>query len=130
MPKSQTTNNPKKKGKKKKGKESQVPHFLIKGLREDAVKICITQNKQTLYIGEYDRKGIAHGKGVFTMEDGNFYAGECKNGISHGQGKMTYGNGDKYEGGWENGRRHGWGKMKFADGAVYEGEWKESRCCG
>ena len=47
------------------------------------------------YEGEFNSKGVRHGKGVYTTNDGNVYVGEYKDGTRHGKGTYTMHNGSR-----------------------------------
>ena len=44
-----------------------------------------------------------HGKGNFTLENGDKYVGKWKNDLFHGKGTYTYSDGTIKKGLWENG---------------------------
>jgi hypothetical protein len=48
------------------------------------------------YEGQFNSKGVRHGKGVYTTNDGNVYVGEYKDGSRHGKGTYTMHNGSRY----------------------------------
>lgn len=48
------------------------------------------------YEGQFNAKGVRHGKGVYTTNDGNVYVGEYKDGSRHGKGTYTMHNGSRY----------------------------------
>ena len=77
-----------------------------------------------VYVGEV-KNGIEHGKGTFTLDDGEKYDGEWIQGRRSGRGTMTFSNGDKYEGEYKDGKRDGRGTYTYPDGSKYEGEWKD-----
>ncbi|MEO6758305.1 MAG: caspase family protein, partial [Saprospiraceae bacterium] len=101
------------------------------------------------YSGQFV-KGLRHGKGKMTLQNGNVYEGQFSNGHIQGQGNMTYTNGDRYVGSWMNDQPNGEGKyffktreryegqmvngefdgsgtMFYTDGAFYIGGWKDNR---
>lgn len=71
---------------------------LISGTRRDASGI---------YIGQMDRRGMAHG-----------------------HGRYIYANGDTYEGRWQNDRRDGFGFLLSAHHHIKAGEWKRDKYYG
>ena len=44
----------------------------------------------SVYKGEVNKKGLAHGKGTYTFKDGSEYVGEFKNDEYHGKGSFTF----------------------------------------
>ena len=59
----------------------------------------------------------------FTMEQGT-YQGHRSRGVPHGKGVMSYNNGDQYVGSYVKGKRQGNGIYTYVTGEYYDGEWK------
>lgn len=72
--------------------------------------------------GKLNKKGEAHGYGVFKFESGAVYEGNLKDGECHGKGKISN-NGAAYEGDWKDGEWHGKGKVVSSTGHIYEGDF-------
>jgi len=81
--------------------------------------------KNPVYVGEI-RKGVPHGKGTFTLSNGEKYVGEWQDGLMHGQGTHTLPDGAKYVGEWQDNKQHGQGTLTFPDGGKYVGEFKDN----
>ena len=81
-----------------------------------------------IYVGEVNKSGKPHGKGICTYPDGSVYEGAFDNGYRRGEGIYTKTDGSVYEGAWDNGHRHGRGKYTTADGRVIEGDWVWNVC--
>ncbi len=77
--------------------------------------------------GEYEGKcknGYAHGLGKATGQD--TYQGWFHRGLPHGEGKYTWENGNYYEGTWQRGLKHGRGKLfDTNDESTISGIWKK-----
>ena len=54
------------------------------------------------------------------------YAGETYKGIPHGVGKMTWNDGDVYKGDFVNGVRHGLGEFTYADKTKLTGQFENN----
>lgn len=78
------------------------------------------------------KKGVANGKGTATGAD--TYIGEFKKGLPHGFGKYTWENGDVYEGEWTKGQMDGKGKMAYASpdvtNKIVSGYWSKGDYIG
>jgi len=85
--------------------------------------------------GQYEgdcKKGLANGEGTAKGKD--TYTGEFNKGLPHGSGKYTWQNGDIYEGEFKKGLKDGEGKLlvKLPDGEFKEqtGFWKDDEYIG
>jgi len=79
------------------------------------------------YTGDMVR-GVFHGTGTLTYNNGGWYTGSWNNGAwsGKGSGKTVFDDGGVYEGDYLNGNRHGTGTYTYPDGAVYTGGWSEN----
>ena len=95
----------------------------------------------------YMVRGVPHGEGVCTWDNGMVYTGTWENGLMSGYGELVGNNGYSYKGQWKDnqyngtgtlvytggketytgefldGLRHGKGVHCFSNGDVYDGEW-------
>ena len=78
----------------------------------------------SLYWGEMNKDGLAHGQGVRTLVDGTRLEGTFRNGWLHGQGTMTLPSGARYEGEFANNLPHGQGAFTLPDGSRLAGEFR------
>lgn len=76
-----------------------------------------------IHLGNF-KKGLMHGKGVYSWPDGKKYDGEFFNDKKHGQGSFEWENGDKYTGQWKDGKMNGEGKIKIG-GKTSKGYWED-----
>jgi len=79
---------------------------------------------ESLYTGQWNKKGHKHGRGICTYSDGSKYEGYHKNDEKNGKGRLIYNNGDVYEGNWVNDKCEGYGIHTYSYGSQYKGEWK------
>ena len=74
--------------------------------------------------------GTASGRGKLVWR-GSFgedtYEGDYVNGKAHGRGVYTWDDGSRYEGEWRRGQPHGFGELNWASGRIDSGAW--SRGC-
>lgn len=80
-----------------------------------------------IYVGEWTKEGLRHGKGLQIWKDGSKYEGYWKNDMANGKGRLIHSDGDVYEGEWYNDKAHGKGIYIHMDGAKYNGDWKEDK---
>ena len=73
------------------------------------------------------RKGLAHGQGTFTYNDGKEYTGGWNAGSTSGPGVLTRLDGSSSKGIWKKGKLHGQATVITANGARLVGEWREGR---
>ena len=81
--------------------------------------------------GKYEggcKKNWAEGQGKSIGTD--TYEGEFKKGLPHGKGVYTYANGDVFDGKFTKGRMHGEGKLTLADGEEKTGFWEHNEYIG
>ncbi|MDG2107395.1 MAG: DUF4352 domain-containing protein [Woeseiaceae bacterium] len=78
------------------------------------------------YIGE-KYNGYPHGKGTYTLPNGDQYIGNFHRGKSNGFGTYTWASGDKYVGGWWEGFKSFRGTYTWASGNKYKGQWRYSQ---
>lgn len=71
-------------------------------------------------------RGLKHGEGMYTWQDGTVYTGWWDKDQEHGYGEKRYANGDVYRGEWKNGLFDGRGTYSWKDGSMYEGQWQDS----
>lgn len=57
------------------------------------------------------------------LENGTYF-GQLKKGLPHGYGKISYNNGDHYEGTFSKGKKDGQGLFTWKYGKTYEGQFK------
>lgn len=70
-------------------------------------------------------KGLKHGRGLYTWQDGTVYLGNWSNDLEHGYGEKLFANGDVYRGNWKNGSFHAHGTYIWKSGQIYEGQWED-----
>jgi len=70
-------------------------------------------------------KGLKHGRGIYTWQDGTVYIGYWNNDLEHGYGEKLYANGDVYRGYWKYGAFDAQGTYIWKNGQMYEGKWKD-----
>jgi len=70
-------------------------------------------------------KGLKHGQGIYTWQDGTVYLGNWHNDLEHGYGEKLFANGDVYRGYWKNGAFDAQGSYTWKDGEIYEGQWQD-----
>ena len=58
----------------------------------------------SVYKGEVNKKGLAHGKGTYTFQDGSEYVGEYKEDNYHGKGTFTRSDGEELSGNFKDGQ--------------------------
>lgn len=80
-----------------------------------------------IYVGEWTKEGLRHGKGLQIWKDGSKYEGYWKSDMANGKGRLIHSDGDVYEGEWLNDKAHGKGTYIHMDGAKYTGEWREDK---
>jgi ankyrin repeat protein len=83
----------------------------------------------SMYEGDY-HNDERHGKGKYTLANGDMYEGDYQDDKMHGKGKYTLANGDVYEGDFQDDEMHGKGKYTFADGSVYQGDFQDGNMHG
>lgn len=81
----------------------------------------------SVYVGEWNNKGLQHGKGIMYYIDGGICEGYWKDGKLHGGGRRISPNGDVYSGNWINGKMHGQGVMEYAGKSTYTGTWMDNK---
>jgi hypothetical protein len=74
------------------------------------------------YEGDLNSKGLKHGTGILTWDDGDQYVGKFENDEKL-NGIFTWKNGDQYSGEFKNNLMHGKGTYICQDGRKYVGEW-------
>lgn len=77
-----------------------------------------------VYDGELDARGLRHGKGEITCEDGEVYNGEWKQDVRDGQGACRMSNGAVYEGQFKRNKREGHGTYYCTNGDKYVGGYR------
>ena len=82
------------------------------------------------YEGQVNQYGQRHGKGVFSLSNGERYVGEFSEGKKHGKGVVSYSDGERYVGEFSEGRYHGHGICTDADGYVQSGKWENDNFLG
>lgn len=80
-----------------------------------------------IYVGEWTKDGLRHGRGLQIWKDGSKYEGYWKNDMANGKGRLIHSDGDVYEGEWLNDKAHGRGTYIHMDGAKYTGDWREDK---
>ena len=81
----------------------------------------------SVYVGEWNTKGLPHGKGIMYYFDGGICEGHWNNGKLHDKGRRVSPNGDVYTGQWNEGKMEGNGTMEYANKIVYNGFWKNDK---
>lgn len=94
-------------------------------IAQDTTKVA----DQGTYSGKLKR-GLRHGFGTCTWQDGRKYSGKWKNNLMNGKGTMIYQNGDKYVGDWVNGSKSGYGTYTWTDGSTYTGAYRNGKKSG
>lgn len=87
--------------------------------------------KSEAIAGQYEgncKKNFADGQGKAVGKDA--YEGEFKKGLPHGKGVYTYSNGDVFDGIFTKGRMNGKGKLTLADGEEKIGFWEHNEYIG
>ena len=87
-------------------------------------------NDGRIYIGQWNQRGVPHGKGRMIFPDGCVYEGEWEEGRQTGNGHKYWPDGNFYEGAFVNGLMEGNGKLEFEDGNLYEGEFSKDMLNG
>src|SRR6185312_7025404 len=82
------------------------------------------------YTGQFNSKGLQHGKGVYEFVNGDIYDGDFVNGKFEGKGKFTSAEGDIYEGEFKSDLYHGKGVAMDANGDKYEGNFDKGERSG
>ena len=80
-----------------------------------------------IYVGEWTKEGLRHGRGLQVWKDGSKYEGYWKQDMANGKGRLIHSDGDVYEGEWHNDKAHGRGTYIHMDGAKYTGDWREDK---
>lgn len=75
------------------------------------------------YEGDF-KNDIAHGKGIFIFCSGDKYIGDIKINKLTGNGAIYFNNGEKYTGRFLDGEFHGKGVYSYPDGTVFRGGHK------
>ena len=84
-------------------------------------------DNEAIYVGQWSKAGLRHGRGIQTWPDGSKYEGYWKNDMANGKGRLIHADGDVYEGEWVDDKAHGYGTYTHMDGAQYTGQWKEDK---
>lgn len=87
----------------------------------------VLMENQAVYIGEWNKDNLRHGRGSQNWNDGSLYEGYWENDKASGKGRLIHANGDVYEGEWKNDRANGIGIYIHNDGAKYEGAWENDK---
>jgi hypothetical protein len=74
------------------------------------------------YQGEY-ASGVRHGHGVLRYSSGHCYTGQWQREAWDGDGTLTLPNGQSHRGRWRSGAPHGWGVHTWPNGQRVEGTW-------
>lgn len=75
--------------------------------------------------------GDIEGEGTWKSDDGSLYSGMLRRGgVRHGKGEFSLPNGDEYRGEFKDGMMHGVGRYTTADGDIYEGDFVEDSFTG
>lgn len=85
---------------------------------------CMNYENGESYHGQM-LKGLKHGQGVYTWQDGTVYIGYWHHDQEHGYGEKLYSNGDVYRGYWRYGAFDNQGVYCWQDGHKYEGQWQD-----
>ena len=67
---------------------------------------------------------------TIAYSNGDRYRGQVRRGIPHGRGLYTWASGSRYEGEFRDGKRHGRGTITYYDGRRFEGEWGDDKWLG
>jgi len=84
-------------------------------------------DNQAVYVGQWNKMGLRHGRGLQIWPDGSKYEGYWKNDTANGKGRLIHADGDVYEGNWVNDKANGKGTYIHVDGAKYIGEWIDDK---
>jgi len=87
----------------------------------------IIAKKDATYQGDVNKNGQITGKGIYTTEQGDRYAGDFKANKFHGSGTYRFYTTSQYTGEFKDGKYHGQGKYVASDGSYYSGTWVEGR---
>ena len=80
-----------------------------------------------IYVGEWTKDGLRHGKGLQIWKDGSKYEGYWRNDMANGKGRLIHSDGDVYEGEWQNDKDHGRGYYIHMDGVKYNEDLREDK---
>lgn len=90
----------------------------------------VDDNDRTVeYTGEF-KEDMKHGKGMYTLANGNVYIGNFENDLISGIGQMCYTSQNEYIGNWEKGLKNGHGIYRWSEGTTYIGEFRKSNMDG
>ena len=78
----------------------------------------------------YTLNGKRHGKGIYSLKNGDIYEGDFLEDLFHGQGKYTKKDGSIYEGEFCKGKMQGNGKLITKEGDSFEGFFSDDRFSG
>ena len=109
-----------------------ISFLLIPSISIQAQKTNSDQGdimEQGVYQGGKSR-GVPHGKGVMSYNNGDQYVGSYVKGKRQGKGIYTYVTGEFYDGDWKNDMKNGRGIFQWKDGSRYDGFWSDNKRIG
>lgn len=103
-----------------------TPEYLAAEKEKDSYTGYVTEffNGDGTYTG-YLVRGVRHGQGKYTSNEGAVWEGTFVHGSLDGYGTYISPDGDRYEGNWIDGKRQGQGTYTWAEGGKHVGNFED-----